>query len=76
MSSATGTRTDLAQTMVNDLRRQFPGTLIWWGKATRAWWATTPDHNGVVRLVEAPGLPELATTLGMVAARQRLMTTR
>ncbi|GAA1544887.1 hypothetical protein GCM10009678_29410 [Actinomadura kijaniata] len=38
---------------VQGLQEQFPGVRVWYGEATRAWWALVPSANGP-RLVEAP----------------------
>ncbi len=36
------------------IRRAFPGTSIWWGHLTRAWWAAVPGSTNAHDLICAP----------------------
>jgi hypothetical protein len=40
------------------IEREFPGVVVWYGQATRAWWAMVRVHGGA-RLVEALSPQEL-----------------
>lgn len=42
------------------MRGMFPGTTVWWGHQTRAWWAAIPGVTGASGLVSSP------TTEGLV----------
>jgi anti-sigma regulatory factor (Ser/Thr protein kinase) len=46
------------------MRRKFPGTTIWWGHQTEAWWAVIPGVTGAKGLISSPtrsGLRKLLT---------------
>ena len=52
-------RTDAAIAGMAVMRRAFPGTTIWWGHLTKAWWAAFPgpaDANGLVTSPTRDGL--------------------
>jgi anti-sigma regulatory factor (Ser/Thr protein kinase) len=36
------------------VRRAFPGTSVWWGHRTRAWWAAVPGSTNAHGLISAP----------------------
>lgn len=50
------------------LGNMFPGLLVWFGKATRQWWAVVVT-DGSHRLVGAPSSWELAALAGTLTAR-------
>jgi serine/threonine-protein kinase RsbW len=45
------------------IRKAFPGTSIWWGHATRAWWAAIPGSTNVHGLICAPTRDSLIQSL-------------
>ena len=48
---------------IASMREAFPGTMIWWGHQTRAWWAAIPGATGASDLVKAPTRGELGQML-------------
>jgi len=45
------------------IRKAFPGTSIWWGQLTKAWWAAVPGSTNVHRLISAPTRGSLIQSL-------------
>ncbi len=39
---------------IRALRRAWPGTTVWWGHLSEAWWAALPGVTGVEGLISAP----------------------
>ncbi|GAA2432102.1 hypothetical protein GCM10010191_52540 [Actinomadura vinacea] len=52
--------------VVTELRRRFPGARVWWGEATREWWAMLRDRSGRDLLVEADSPAELSHRVAAV----------
>ena len=48
------------------IREAFPGTAIWWGHQTRAWWAALPGATAASGLVNAPTERELSRLLAAI----------
>lgn len=44
-------------------RKAFPGTSIWWGHRTRAWWAAVPGATNAHGLISAPTRDSLIQSL-------------
>jgi serine/threonine-protein kinase RsbW len=44
-------------------RKAFPGTSIWWGHRTKAWWAAVPEPTNVHGLICAPTRDNLIQSL-------------
>jgi hypothetical protein len=48
------------RTVAREIRREVPGVLAWYGRATQAWWALVPGGGlARARLVEAINPEEL-----------------
>jgi anti-sigma regulatory factor (Ser/Thr protein kinase) len=45
------------------IRKAFPGTSIWWGHLTKAWWAAVPESTDTHRLICAPARDSLIQSL-------------
>jgi hypothetical protein len=45
------------------IRKAFPGTSIWWGHRTRAWWAAIPESTNIHGLICAPARDSLIQSL-------------
>lgn len=45
------------------IRKAFPGTSIWWGQLTRAWWAAVPEPTNTHGLICAPTQDSLIHSL-------------
>jgi anti-sigma regulatory factor (Ser/Thr protein kinase) len=45
------------------VRKAFPGTSIWWGHLTRAWWAAVPGSTNAHGLIFAPARDSLIQSL-------------
>jgi serine/threonine-protein kinase RsbW len=45
------------------IRKAFPGTSIWWGHLTRAWWAAVPGPTNAHSLISAPTRQSLIQSL-------------
>jgi anti-sigma regulatory factor (Ser/Thr protein kinase) len=54
---------DVAIADISALRRAFPGTTVWWGHQTRAWWAALPGATGASGLISSPTLSGLRRLL-------------
>jgi serine/threonine-protein kinase RsbW len=50
---------DAAIADITATRRAFPGTTIWWGYLTRAWWATRPGTSGLISSPTPSGLRKI-----------------
>jgi hypothetical protein len=46
---------------ITGLRMAFPGTTIWWGHQTRAWWAALPGATGLVNAPDQGRLRRMLT---------------
>jgi anti-sigma regulatory factor (Ser/Thr protein kinase) len=44
---------------ISILRRLWPGTTVWWGHLTQAWWAALPGAAGAETLISAPTMDTL-----------------
>jgi hypothetical protein len=53
------------------LTARYPRWTIWYGQATRHWWALPPLDRGADRLVEAPTVKELVESIEGIQARGR-----
>jgi anti-sigma regulatory factor (Ser/Thr protein kinase) len=51
------------------IRKAFPGTSIWWGHRTRAWWAAVPGPTNVHGLIRAPTRDNLIRSLARTYPR-------
>ena len=51
------------------VRRSFPGTSIWWGHLTRAWWAAVPGPTNTHGLICAPTRDGLIRSLARAYPR-------
>jgi anti-sigma regulatory factor (Ser/Thr protein kinase) len=51
------------------IRKAFPGTSIWWGHQTKAWWAAVPGSTNVHGLICAPTRDSLAQSLARTYPR-------
>jgi len=51
------------------IRKAFPGTSIWWGQSTRAWWAAVPGSTNTHNLICAPTRDSLIRSLGRTYPR-------
>jgi anti-sigma regulatory factor (Ser/Thr protein kinase) len=63
---------DAACTGIAAIRRGFPGTTVWWGSLTRAWWAAIPgaiDASDLVSSTTRNGLSRALALTYPVAAR-------
>jgi serine/threonine-protein kinase RsbW len=45
------------------IRKAFPGTSVWWGHVTKAWWAAVPEPTNVHGLICAPTRGNLIQSL-------------
>jgi anti-sigma regulatory factor (Ser/Thr protein kinase) len=45
------------------IRKAFPGTSIWWGHLTKAWWAAVPESTDTHGLICAPARDSLIQSL-------------
>jgi hypothetical protein len=45
------------------VRKAFPGTSIWWGHATKSWWAAVPGSTNAHALICAPSKDSLIKSL-------------
>jgi hypothetical protein len=45
------------------IRKTFPGTSIWWGHLTKAWWAAIPEPTNTHGLICAPARDTLIQSL-------------
>jgi serine/threonine-protein kinase RsbW len=50
---------DAAIADITATRRAFPGTTIWWGHLTQAWWADHPSTSGLISSPAPSGLRKL-----------------
>lgn len=50
---------DAAITDITATRRAFPGTTIWWGHLTQAWWAAHPSTSGLISSPAPSGLRKI-----------------
>ena len=51
------------------IRKAFPGTSVWWGHRTEAWWAAIPGPTNVHGLIRAPTRDNLIHSLVRVYPR-------
>jgi serine/threonine-protein kinase RsbW len=51
------------------IHRAFPGTSIWWGHLTKAWWAAVPGSTNTHSLICAPTRDRLILSLGRTYPR-------
>jgi anti-sigma regulatory factor (Ser/Thr protein kinase) len=51
------------------IRKAFPGTSIWWGHRTQAWWAAVPGATDAHGLLSAPTRDSLLQTLARTYPR-------
>lgn len=51
------------------IRKAFPGTSIWWGHTTKAWWAAVPGSTNTHGLICAPTLDSLIHSLARAYPR-------
>jgi serine/threonine-protein kinase RsbW len=57
------------------IRRAFPGTTIWWGHHTQAWWAALPSGSGLLSSATPGGLSQvLAGAYPRLLKSQRLLS--
>jgi serine/threonine-protein kinase RsbW len=57
------------------IRKAFPGTSIWWGHLTTAWWSSVPESTNTHGLIRAPTHDSLIQSLARAyprAARPRV----
>jgi hypothetical protein len=52
-------------------RKTFPGTSIWWGHMTKAWWAAVPGSTNAHGLIRDPTLDGLLQSLARAYPRAR-----
>ena len=52
-------------------RKTFPGTSIWWGHLTKAWWAAVPGSTNAHGLIREPTLDGLIQSLARTYPRAR-----
>jgi hypothetical protein len=53
------------------LAARYPHWTIWYGQATRHWWALPPLDRDADRFVEAPTVKELIESIEVIQARRR-----
>ena len=51
------------------IRKAFPGTSIWWGHLTKAWWAAIPESTNAHGLICAPTRDSLVQSLARTYPR-------
>jgi anti-sigma regulatory factor (Ser/Thr protein kinase) len=51
------------------IRKAFPGTSIWWGHRTRAWWSAVPESSNTHGLICAPTRDSLIQSLARTYPR-------
>ena len=51
---------------------RYPYWTIWYGQATRHWWALPPLDREADRFVEAPNAKELVESIEAIQARRRM----
>jgi anti-sigma regulatory factor (Ser/Thr protein kinase) len=56
------------------IREAFPGTTIWWGRLTKAWWASVPQAAGSGGLIGSPSRDGLRRALAGACPRFRHST--
>lgn len=54
------------------LAARYPHWTIWYGQATRRWWALPPLDRGTDRFVEGPTAKELIESIEVIQARRRV----
>ena len=53
------------------IRKAFPGTTIWWGHLTKAWWASVPQPSDCSDLIGSPSRDGLSQALARACPRFR-----
>jgi hypothetical protein len=53
------------------LAARYPHWTIWFGQATRHWWALPPHDRDDDRFIEAPNVKELVESIEVIQARRR-----
>ncbi|MDN3356567.1 hypothetical protein [Actinomadura sp. DC4] len=53
------------------LAARYPHWTIWFGQATRHWWALPPHGQGGDMFIEAPNVKELVESIEVIQARHR-----
>jgi hypothetical protein len=56
------------------LAARYPSWTIWFGEATRRWWALPPHDRPAEKLVEARNVEELVDSIEAMKARPRRVT--
>jgi hypothetical protein len=54
------------------LAARYPHWTIWFGQATRHWWALPPYERGADRFIEAVDVKELVESIEVIQARRRV----
>ena len=54
------------------LAARYPHWTIWFGQATRHWWALPPHERGADRFIEAADVKELVESIEVIQARRRV----
>jgi hypothetical protein len=54
------------------LAARYPYWTIWFGQATRHWWALPPHGGDADRFIEAPNVKELVESIEVIQARRRM----
>jgi hypothetical protein len=54
------------------LATRYPHWCIWYGRATRHWWALPPLDRDADRFIEAPNVKELVDSIEVIQARRRM----
>jgi hypothetical protein len=58
------------------LAARYPDWTIWYGQATRHWWALPPQPRDVDRFIEATSVKELVESIEAIRVRRRPMPTQ
>jgi hypothetical protein len=54
------------------LAARYPHWTIWFGQATRHWWALPPHERGADRFIEAVDVKELVESIEVIQSRRRV----
>ena len=54
------------------LAARYPHWTIWFGQATRHWWALPPHDRDAGTFIEAPNVKELVESIEVIQARRRM----